>query len=416
MKKEMTAEELTKKRWLMVIISGLMNICAGSLYTWSVFSSPMAEFLNQRNGLSLTAGSLAIVFTVANSVGPITMISGGFINDKLGPKWVLFLGGLLFGGGFLLSGFAVNTAMLTAGFGICSGLAMGMIYGCSVSNAVKLFPDRRGMIGGIMTATYGLSSVLVPPIANRLIQSLGVTAAFKILGAVFVLVLCVGSFFIVPCPSNFVPVGWNPPAVQKGSPSREKNWSGMLRTPVFYVMLAILVCGAFSGLMLISQASNMAQQMVGMSAEAAAIVVSVLALFNVAGRVVSGWLSDRIGRIRTLEIAFLIAVAGLLMLLISNGNVVIFYGGISFVGFCFGSLMGIYPGFTADRFGQKNNSVNYGIMFIGFALAGLFGPMSMNLMYQNSGSYRPAFLVSMVLAVIGILLAQVYKALAKKEA
>ena len=189
----------------------------------------------------------------------------------------------------------------------------------------------------------------------------------------------------------------------------------MLHTPVFYVMLAILVCGAFSGLMLISQASNMAQQMVGMTAEAAAIVVSVLALFNVAGRVVSGWLSDKIGRIRTLEIAFLIAVAGLAMLLLSNGNVALFYGGISFVGFCFGSLMGIYPGFTADRFGQKHNSVNYGIMFIGFALAGLFGPMSMNLMYQKSGSYQPAFIASMVLAVIGILLAQVYKMMSKKK-
>ncbi len=416
MNKEATAEELTKKRWLMVIISGLMNICAGSLYTWSVFSSPMAEYLNQRTGLALTAGSLAIVFTVANSVGPITMISGGFINDKLGPKWVLFLGGLLFGGGFLLSGFAVNTPMLIAGFGVCSGLAMGMIYGCSVSNAVKWFPDRRGMIGGIMTATYGLSSVIVPPIANSMIQNLGVTAAFKILGAIFVLVLCVGSFFITPCPPNFVPAGWTPPTVTKSNPSNEKNWSGMLHTPVFYVMLAILVCGAFSGLMLISQASNMAQQMVGMTAEAAAIVVSVLALFNVAGRVVSGWLSDKIGRIRTLEIAFLIAVAGLAMLLLSNGNVALFYGGISFVGFCFGSLMGIYPGFTADRFGQKHNSVNYGIMFIGFALAGLFGPMSMNLMYQKSGSYQPAFIVSMVLAVIGILLAQVYKMMSKKKA
>lgn len=414
MRREMTNAELTRKRWLIVLISGLMNLCAGSLYAWSVFSAPMAEYLSEVLGTSLTAGNLAIVFTVANSVGPITMISGGAINDKLGPKWVLFLGGILLGGGFLLCGFAVNVGMVIVGFGLGGGLAMGLIYGSLVSNAVKLFPDKRGMIGGVMTATYGLSSVLVPPIANSLITGIGVTGAFRVLGLAFLVIICAGSFLIVHCPDDFVPTGWTPPAGQAGA-AHDENWMGMLHTPAFYLMLAILVCGAFSGLTLISQASNIAQEIVGMSARSAAMVVSVLALFNVAGRVISGWLSDRIGRVVTLQAGFVLAVAGLALLLNSEGRVLVFYGGISLLGICFGSLMGIYPGFTADRFGQTHNSVNYGIMFIGFALAGLFGPMSLNWMHQASGSYRPAFLSSMVLAVLGILLAQGYKMLAKRE-
>lgn len=415
MQKAITNEELTRKRWLIVLISGLMNLCAGALYTWSVFSAPMAEYLSGKTGSALTAGSLAIVFTVANSVGPITMISGGAINDRLGPKWVLFLGGILFGGGFLLSGFAGNVGTLIVGFGLGGGLAMGLIYGSLVSNAVKLFPDKRGMIGGIMTATYGLSSVLVPPIANSLITGIGVTGAFRVLGLVFLVILCAGSFLIIPCPEHFVPTGWTPTVGRTAGKAQDQNWSGMLHTPAFYLMLAILVCGAFSGLTLISQASNIAQETVGLDAHGAAMVVSVLALFNVAGRIVSGWLSDRLGRVTTLQAAFVLAVAGLALLLGSQGKVLMFYGGISLVGICFGSLMGIYPGFTADRFGQTHNSVNYGIMFIGFALAGLFGPMSLNWLHQTSGSYRPAFFASMVLAVVGILLAQGYKALAKRN-
>ena len=101
---------LTKKRWIILVASCLINLCIGSLYAWSVFATPMAEYLTMITGNKVKG--LAIIFTIANSVGPVTMISGGAINDKLGPKWVIFIGGLLFGGGMILSGFATGVSWL----------------------------------------------------------------------------------------------------------------------------------------------------------------------------------------------------------------------------------------------------------------------------------------------------------------
>lgn len=402
---------LTKKRWIILIMSCLINLCIGSLYAWSVFSTPMAEHLSNINKVVLTSGSLSIVFTVANSVGPITMISGGKINDKLGPKMVVFFGGIMFGGGMFLSSFAQNVVHLVISYGLFVGLGMGLVYGCTISNSVKFFPDKRGLIGGITTATYGLSSVIIPPIGNKIIGAMGVTQAFKILGVAFILIICVGSFFIEKCPEGFVPEGFNIKInTSNRSISKDKNWKEMITSPIFYVMISMLIFGAFSGLMCTSQASTIAQQMIGMSVASATTVVSVLALFNALGRVLAGFISDIIGRINTVTVAFVVAIAGLLLLLISNtGSILSFYIGISLIGLSFGSFMGVYPGFTADQFGAKYNSVNYGIMFIGFAFAGCFGPTTMAKVYSNTQSYKIAFGIAILLAIIGILFTFIYR-------
>lgn len=407
-------KKLTSKRWLILIASCLINLCIGSVYAWSVFAKPEAAWLSNF-GRELTAGDLSIVFTVANSVGPITLISGGFINDKLGPKWVIFSGGLMFGVGMILSGLSTALWQLVIFYGLFCGLGIGLVYGCTISNSVKFFPDKRGLIGGIATASYGISSVLIPPVANALISSSGVKMAFIILGGAFLVIICLGSFLIEKCPAGFIPVGYIPTAAGgKAGSSREKNWKQMLADPVFYVMILMLTCGAVFGMMTISQASPIAENMIGMSVGAATAAVSILALFNAAGRVLAGWISDRIGRINTLFSMLILAVIGLALLYISGtGSVTTFYIGISVVGLCFGAFMGVFPGFTADQFGQMNNSVNYGIMFIGFALAGYVGPTIMSTVYRSTGDYHPAFLIAMGLAGVGIVLSLLYRKLSR---
>ena len=408
--------QLTRQRWWVLAASCLINMCIGSMYAWSVFSAPLAEKFSTLGNLDVTAGSLAVVFTVGNSVGPITLISGGMFNDKIGPRWVIFLGGLMFGGGMLLCSVAAGLPLLIVGFGLGCGLAMGLVYGCTVSNSVKFFPDHRGLIGGLTTATYGISSVIVPPVANTIIEQLGVSAAFQVLGIVFLVVICGGSFLVRRCPEGFVPAGWTPPSSSHAAGGADMDWRGMLSSRVFYVMIFTLACGAFSGLMVISQASSIAQSMAGFSAAAAAAAVSVLALFNGGGRVMAGWLSDKLGRIPTLRGVFVLYVLGLLLFaMTAPGKTFIFYGGVALVGVCFGAFMGIFPGFTADQFGAKHNSVNYGIMFIGFALAGLFGPMGMSALYNGTGSYVPAFLLGMGLSAAGLALTFFYQRLVNKK-
>lgn len=407
---------LTKKRWLILILSCLINLCIGSLYAWSVFAAPMAAHLSELNGLELTAADLAIVFTVANSVGPVTMISGGKINSVLGTKNVILIGGLMFGGGMVISGFSTGKALLILGYGLLTGLGMGAAYGCTISNTVNFFPDKKGLIGGIATASYGVSSVLIPPIANALINAVGVSNAFKLIGGVFMVLIAVCSRFVETCPEDFVPNGWKPTVTgQSTAQVVNQDWKEMLSSAVFYVMILMMTCGAFSGMMCISQTSNMAQRMVGMSTGSAAMMVSMLALFNAAGRVGAGAISDRIGRVGTLRIALMLSLGGLGLLYFSaEGMNLVFGVGIACIGMSFGSFMGVYPGFTVEQFGPKHNGVNYGIMFIGFAVAGCFGPMVMGKILTATGSYQPAFAVAAVLSVIGLLLSVVFQCIRKK--
>jgi MFS family permease len=251
--------------------------------------------------------------------------------------------------------------------------------------------------------------VIVPPAANFLIQTFGVTVAFKILGVFILVLISVLAFFITPCPSGFVPEGWKPARTVAAKAEREKNWKAMLLDPAFYLMLLLLCCGAFSGLMVISQASPAAQRMIGMTVTSAATVVSTLALLNTCGRIIAGFLFDKLGIVKILLGIFALSIAGLLALYFSKpGDIPQFYTGIAAVGLAFGSVMGIFPAFTAFQFGSKNNSMNYGIVFTGFAAAGLFGPTIMSSIYSSSGSYRSAFFVAICLAISGIVLSVIY--------
>lgn len=413
---------LMKKRWQVLIISCFINLCAGSIYAWSVFSEPMEEYLNANYGLGLDAGGLAIVFTIANMVGPLTMIPGGKINDTLGPRWVVFIGGVIFGGGMFMSGFANSVMWLIVTYSLGCGLGMGMIYGCNISNAVKFFPDKKGIVGGLTTACYGISSVIVPPIANMLNQSAGVTMSFKIFGTVFLVIICAGGLMQIKCPEEFIE-SFGPEAKASGAADagvvkkrkQDYAWNEMLKTPYFYLMLFMLTCGAVSGLMCISQASGMAVSKVGMTSAGAALAVSVLALFNTGGRVAAGLMSDKIGRLNTLLIALFCTIGGLALLAFAGNDPRTFYCGICLIGISFGSFMGVFPAFTADQFGSKNNSVNFGIMFIGFAVAGYIGPTIMKTTLNATGSYNLSFVLAAILAISGILLLLVFRRLKSRQ-
>ena len=404
--------DLIKKRWLILITSCIVALSIGALYAWSAFATPMKLYLEELTGHEIA--SLTIVFTIANAVGPVTMISGGFINDKIGPKWVLVIGGLLFGGGMIGCGFCTSVSGLILAYGGGVGLGLGLIYGVIVSNTVKFFPDRSGFAGGLITACYGGSSIIIPIAANALYQAYGITMAFKIIGAVILIVVISSSFIIQRCPADFSVERTDAQVSSSPSVSREFNYRQMLATPLFYLMLITMTCGAFSGMMIISQASSLSQELMGLTMERAAIVVSFIALFNMLGRIVSGIISDKIGIVNTMKIVFILLIlANLCLTFASVDTRILFYGGIAGVGFSFGSIMGIYPSFTAKQFGRRNNSVNYGIMFIGFAVAGLIGPMAMNNIHTMTGAYQMAFIVAAAFAVTGGLLTLVLNKIAR---
>ena len=397
---------LTKKRWHILFASCLINLCIGSMYAWSSLSAPMAQALN---------ANLSSVFSTANAVSFITMIIGGLLNDKFGPRWVMFAGGILFGVGMFASGFAQNVTHLILSYGLCVGWGMSLVYGCTISNTIKFFPDKRGMVGGMTTASYGISSVIFAPLADWICSFVGARATFMILGSIFLVIVCAGSFFMTKAPDGFMPLGFVPPLQAKSHAAIDKTPLQMLCTPVFYVMLIMLTCGGTFGLMIISGAKNLALGMTAASGATATLFVSVLCLFNTAGRLVAGTLSDKLGRIRTLRYALILALAGLAVLYIcaNTASISLFAVGVMLIGICFGTFMGVFPGFCTDQFGTKNNTVNYGIMWIGFSAAGIVGPSVLAAVHNASGSYQGAFVIAFVMAAVGLGLTVVYKKLSR---
>ena len=393
------------------ILLCLINLCVGSLYAWSVFADPMGEYLNSVVEGGLPAGAMSLVFTVATAVGPITMILGGKINDRFGAKWILFASGILFGGGMILSGLSKDLGLLIFGYGVLGGLGGAMAYSTSVSTAIKYFPEKRGLIGGVTTACYGISSVIVSKLAGAMIENTGVTGTFIYLGIAFLVIICAGSLFIVK------PEVQQTAGIQNtADPGRDRNWKQMLSCPRFYLMFSILLCGAICGMMCISRASTIARNIMQISAAGAATVVAVLALFNTAGRIICGYISDKAGRTTILLASSFVAVVGLLLLLMSEQNgSFIFYIGIVCVGLYFGTFMGVFPGFVTDAFGLKYNSVNYGIMFIGFALAGFIGPSILSSFYTAKESYGAAFLTGIGFTAAGIVMILLYRRIYEKK-
>ncbi len=406
---------LLKKRWLLLAAACVINLCAGSIYAWSVFAPPLAERLSLITGTAVTAGSLAAAFSLANGIAPIPMILGGWINDRFGPRAIIPAGGIVMGIGFYLAARAATPLELILGYGLGFGLGLGFVYGSSVNTTLKFFPDHRGLAGGIATAVYGLSSVILPPVAHALIETEGIEAALLTLGGVFTVVIAAGGLLLEKCPDAFAKQ-FTAAAAGKRMAAEECDWRGMLRSTRFPPMAALMLCGAIPGMMIISHCWSLAKDVVGLDAAAASAMVSMLALANVFGRLLVGALSDKFGRLASLSGALILTILATVLLSLSDQNAhLLFSAGILAIGLSFGAFMGIYPGFTAEEFGAKNNSVNYGIMFSGFSVAGFAGPMAMNMLKEAGMSYQTICLLAGTLAILGLGFAYLF-ARAKKAA
>lgn len=399
---------LLQKRWLLLAAACLINLCAGSIYAWSVFAPPLAERLSLITGTTVTAGALAAAFSLANGIAPVPMILGGWVNDRFGPRAIIPAGGIVMGIGFYFAATAETPIALILGYGLGFGLGLGFVYGSSVNTILKFFPDRRGLAGGIATAVYGMSSVLLPPIAHALTEAEGIQTALLMLGGIFTVVIVAGALFLEKCPESFQKC-FAASSRGRRSAGDECDWRGMLRAKRFPPMVLLMLCGAIPGMMIISHCWSLAKDAAGLDAAAASAAVSMLALANVFGRLLAGALSDKFGRLSSLSGALILTIAATVLLSLSSPEApIFFYAGILAIGLAFGAFMGIYPGFTAEEFGTKHNSVNYGIMFSGFAVAGFVGPLAMSMLKSAGMNYQTICLLTTTLAVLGLLFARLF--------
>ncbi len=399
----------TINRWVVLIASTSILLCTGAIYAFSVFAEPLSLAKNW------SKADVMIAFSINAAVGPIPMILGGFLTDKGLAKWSSVIGGLLFGLGFFLSGFVNSPIMLYVTYGLLSGFGQGLAYSGCLSNTIRFFPDKKGLASGIITAGMGGASIIAAPIGHHLIENYGVLHAFQTLGCSYLIVVVVASVFIKVAPVNYQPEGWTPASIQQGKAIINKNWLEMLQTPYFYLIFFMLGTGAFSGLMIASNASGIGQQMFGLTAGIASFYVSLYSLSNCAGRVVWGTVSDKLGRNKTLNIIFLVIIFAFIAFLYIPSQIG-FAIGIIALGLCFGGVMGVFPPMVMENYGPVNQGVNYGVIFIGYSSAAFFAPkVTADILANNGGSYTYAFYIAISVAFVGLILNIIYKSLKNRQ-
>ncbi|MBQ1406737.1 MAG: MFS transporter, partial [Eubacterium sp.] len=281
-----------------------------------------------------------------------------------------------------------------------------LLYNGSVSVATDWFPDKKGMASGICVGFLGLAPVIWSLSGGVLIEKYGVRAALSIIGGIMVVISWIVSWFIERAPDGYVPEGWTPERLaaangREASASRDYKPSEMVRTPLFYCVMAGLFLHVMTGLCMTGNAAAMAKVIVGMTDKQASLQVAILAVGSFLGRIIFGALSDRIGRFYAQVILMVITAADMLLFIGHAGTFGTFMAAVAICGAGYGGTVAIFPALVSDCFGQKNFSSNYAIVFLGFTLAGVVGPMITSLIYQHTGSYAGAFVFAGLTAIAG---------------
>ena len=377
-------------RWRVVVGGVSMNLALGSLYAWSVFVLPLErEF-------GWTRAQTSWVFTIAIVTFAVTFIFAGRMQDVRGPRLCAFLGAVLVSLGFFLASFTTSLAYLYLIFAVV-GAGNGFGYATPMPVASKWFPDKRGLVVGLMVGGYGAGSAIIGPVASSLIESMGWRPTFRLLGGVFFMMGMIGTWLLTNPPAGYRPSGWTPPAT--AAARRDFSTAEMLRTPQFYELWLAYCLGATAGLMTISQLVPFARS-AGLGPAAATFAITVGAFGNAGGRILSGWLSDMMGRLTTLRVMVLASAVAMPALFIWRQEVLLFYILVAVVYWCYGTQLSVFASATADLYGTRNLGLNYGVLFTAWGAAGILGPMIAARVYDASGGYGYAFYAASGLAVV----------------
>ncbi len=387
-------------RWWRVVGGLMMNIALGTLYAWSVFVAPLEKEFGWKRA------DTSMVFTIAVVVFALTFIVAGRLQDKFGPFWVSLTGAILVSLGFFLCAFTSSLTYLFVCFGVIGGLGNGFGYATPIPVMAKWFPDKRGLAVGLAVGGYGAGSALFGPLANlKLIPAYGVHTTFMILGAIFLVMTVIGAFLLKNPPAGYKPAGWTPaPATAKTSATTQEFTPGeVLRTPAFYFMWIAYALGTSAGLMVISQLVPFAKSVHISSAALATMGLVVGAAGNASGRILSGWMSDALGRLNVLRLMIAISMISMPVLYLAGGSVAFLYVMVFIVYWCYGTQLSVNASATADFFGAKNAGMNYGMLFTAWGVAGIIGPRIGGVLFDKYHNYQMAFYTAAVLAAVALL-------------
>lgn len=403
----------------------MLQLCLGAVYAWSVFAAELTKGL-QVGGFGWSVTETQVVFSAALATFALVMVVAGRWQDKLGPRKVALAGAAVLGLGYLLASFMPGQflwVVITLGF--VAGAGIGLGYVCPIAAIGKWFPDKLGLATGIAVAGFGAGAFFISVLSGKgidmpglrvdllqLLATYGLGGTLRIWGIVFLAIGGTGAFLLRNPPAGWKPAGWVPAAKSRGAPLRE-DWerAEMLKTLQFWLLLVMFICAASAGLMTIGILKLYGIDS-GLTAAAAGTAVGILALFNGAGRILWGWISDKIGRTIAMGIMFFLQACMMFMLiLVGFGSTV---EGLTiaaaWIGLMFGGNFSLFPAATREFFGMKNYGGNYAMVFLGYGVAGILGPIVAGQAKDVLGSYNVAFILCGVLCILAAALAFITKA------
>jgi MFS transporter, OFA family, oxalate/formate antiporter len=372
-------------RWLLAGGGVLMQLALGAVYAWSVFRNPLMKTF----GWSIS--DVTTTFSIAILVLGFAAFLGGLWMRRVGPRVVGITAGICYGLGVALASLANgNIWVLWLTYGVLGGLGLGLGYIVPLATLVKWFPDRRGFITGLAVAGFGAGALITAPVAQYLIDGVGVLKTLAILGVDYLIMVVLGASVMRNPPEGWVPKGWQPSAKQQEQiQARNYTLKEALSTWQWYVLWIMLFLNVTAGISIISQASPMAQEISGVSAAVGAGMVGIISIANGIGRLLWAWFSDAIGR-RSVFLTMFLLQAVLFFLLPSLHQFTLLALVCFIIISCYGGGFGTMPAFATDYFGPKWVGSIYGLMLTAWGFAGVFGPLLIANIRQATGSYSGA--------------------------
>jgi MFS transporter, OFA family, oxalate/formate antiporter len=389
-------------RWLQLILGIVcMAMVANLQYGWTLFVNP----INAAHGWDLKNIQWAFAIFVLLETW-LVPVEGWFV-DKFGPSLVVIIGGALCGMAWVINAYADTLGMLYLGAAI-GGVGAGAVYGTCVGNALKWFPDHRGLAAGLTAAGFGAGSALtIIPIA-AVIKSSGYQSAFLWFGIGQGVVCILLGFFLSPPRKGDVPE-----TTRVVITRRQYSPGEMLKTPTFYVMYAMFIMMAAGGLMATAQLGPIARDfkiadvpvsLIGITLPALTFALSIDRILNGLTRPFFGWVSDHIGRENTMFIAFGLEAVGIWMMSLYGNHPVAFVMLTGLVFFAWGEIYSLFPATCGDAYGTKYATTNAGLLYTAKGTASLLVPFA-NVLTEWTGSWHAVFITASLLNVVAALLA-----------
>ena len=380
--------------WRVVAAGTGINLALGILYAWSIFKSAIEK------DFGWDPARLNDPYAVCCLVFSFVMILGGRCQDRFGPKWTAVLGGVLVAAGLGISSQSSDYLVWVLGFGVLAGIGIGFGYSAATPPALKWFPaSMTGKVAGVVVAGFGLAPLYIAPLTDLLLKKGGVGFATLFYSLFFLISVCGLAMLLKNPEEKALVAGKNSPDLQVSV-----HPLGLFVRKDFYLLWMIYFIASGAGLMVISSINGMAKKSMG---EMAFLAVVVLALGNASGRVVAGFVSDKIGRkVTLLGVTILQAICMLLAVPVTEtlSFPILLVLLATAIGFHYGANLCLFPVFAKDLYGLKNFGVNYGILFTAWGAGGFVLSRLQQMLKASSGNFRSSFLVAAAFLVVGALL------------